>query len=85
MLVLTRKVNEKIKIGDDIIISILEIGKGGVRIGIDAPKSVSVHRQEVYDKIQEENLKASQGLLSNIEGLANLLRKKGYKEQNFED
>lgn len=85
MLVLTRKVNEKIKIGDDIIISILEIGKGGVRIGIDAPKSVLVHRQEVYDKIQEENLKASQGLLSNIEGLANLLRKKGYKEQNFED
>jgi len=85
MLVLTRKVNEKIKIGDDIIISILEIGKGGVRVGIDAPKSVSVHRQEVYDKIQEENLKASQGLLSNIEGLANLLRKKGYKEQNFED
>ena len=80
MLVLTRKVNEKIKIGDDIIISVLDIGKGGVRIGIDAPKSVSVHRQEVYDKIQEENLKASQGLLSNIEGLANLLRKKGYKE-----
>ena len=85
MLVLTRKVNEKIKIGDDIIISILDIGKGCVRIGIDAPKSVSVHRQEVYDKIQEENVKASQGLLSNIEGLANLLRKKGYKEQNFED
>lgn len=85
MLVLTRKVNEKIKIGDDIIISILDIGKGGVRIGIDAPKSVSVHRQEVYDKIQEENVKASQGFSSNIEGLANLLRKKGYKEQNFED
>jgi carbon storage regulator len=85
MLVLTRKVNEKIKIGDDIIISILEIGKGGVRVGIEAPRSVSVHRQEVYDKIQEENLKASQGLLSNIESLANLLRKKGYKEQNVED
>ena len=80
MLVLTRKVNEKIKIGDDIIINILEIGKGGVRIGIDAPQSVSVHRQEVYDKIQDENLKASQGVLSNIEDLASLLRKKGYKE-----
>ena len=80
MLVLTRKVNEKIKIGDDIIISILEIGKSGVRIGIDAPQSVSVHRQEVYDKIHDENLKASEGLLSDIEDLANLLRKKGYKE-----
>ena len=80
MLVLTRKVNEKIKIGDDIISSILEIGKSGVRIGIDAPQSVSVHRQEVYDKIQDENLKASQGVLSNIEDLASLLRKKGYKE-----
>ena len=80
MLVLTRKVNERIKIGDDIIVSILEIGKGGVRIGIEAPRSVSVHRQEVYDKIQEENLKASQGLLSDIESLASLLRKKGYKE-----
>ena len=80
MLVLTRKVNEKIKIGDDIIISVLEIGKGGVRIGIDAPQGVSVHRQEVYDKIQDENLKASEGLLSDIEDLATLLRKKGYKE-----
>ena len=85
MLVLTRKVNEKIKIGDDVIISVLEIGKGGVRLGIEAPQSVSVHRQEVYDKIQVENLKASQGLLSNIENLASLFREKGYKEQNVED
>jgi len=85
MLVLTRKVNEKIKIGDDIIINVLEIGKGSVRIGIEAPKNITVHRHEVYEKIQEENLRASQGRLSDIEGLANFLRKKGYKEQDLED
>ncbi len=85
MLVLTRKINEKIKIGDDIIINVLEIGKGSVRIGIEAPRNVTVHRQEVYEKIQEENLRASQGSLSDIEGLANILRKKGYKEQELED
>ncbi len=52
MLVLTRKLNEIIMIGDDIAIEILDIRGGQVRIGITAPIEVSVHRQEIYDRIQ---------------------------------
>ena len=54
MLVLTRKVNESINIGDDIVIKVVEIEKNKVKLGIEAPKSVSVYRHEVYLKIKEE-------------------------------
>jgi carbon storage regulator len=56
MLVLTRYHNQDIRIGDDIVISILDVKKDGkVYVGIDAPAEVSVHRQEVYERIQREN------------------------------
>lgn len=55
MLVLTRRINEKIIIGDDIEIVLVDIGKDQVKIGINAPKSVKVHRWEVYEEIQREN------------------------------
>jgi len=55
MLILSRKVDEKVVIGDDITISIIEIRGDQVRIGIDAPKKVKVFRQEVYDAIKAEN------------------------------
>jgi len=55
MLILSRKIDEKVVIGDDIIISIVEIRGDQVRIGIDAPKKVKVFRQEVYDAIKAEN------------------------------
>ena len=55
MLILSRKINEKVVIGDDIIVSIIEIKGDQVRIGIDAPKMVKVFRQEVYDAIKAEN------------------------------
>ena len=58
MLILTRRVGETIKIGDDIDITILSVKGGQVRIGIDAPKGTSVHRQEVYDRIEEEKKQA---------------------------
>jgi len=58
MLILSRKIDEKIVIGDDITISIVEIRGDQVRIGIDAPKKVKVFRQEVYDAIKAENLAA---------------------------
>ncbi len=54
MLVLSRKKDEKIIIGDKITIMVIEIRGDKVRLGIDAPKEVSVHRQEVYDAIQKE-------------------------------
>ena len=59
MLILSRKINEKVMIGDDISISIIEIRGDQVRIGVDAPKSVKVFRQEVYDAIRAENKAAA--------------------------
>ncbi len=60
MLVLTRKLNQSIVIGDDIEIVVLEVRGEQVRIGIKAPKNVAVHRKEVYEQIREENISASQ-------------------------
>ncbi|MDR1046186.1 MAG: carbon storage regulator CsrA [Treponema sp.] len=59
MLILSRKVNEKIMIGDDISISIIEIQGDHIRIGVDAPKTVKVFRQEVFDAIKSENKAAA--------------------------
>jgi len=60
MLVLTRKTGEGIIIGDDIKITIVELKGGGVRIGIDAPREMKIHRQEVFDRIKQENKEATQ-------------------------
>jgi carbon storage regulator len=54
MLVLSRKLGESIMIGDDIIVTIVEIGKGKVKIGIAAPKEIEIYRGEIYDKIQQQ-------------------------------
>ena len=55
MLILTRRSGESIVIGDDIVVTIVEAGRDHVRVGIDAPRSVSVHRHEVYAAITREN------------------------------
>jgi carbon storage regulator len=55
MLILTRKINEKLMIGDDVIISILGVSRGQIKIGIAAPKNISVHREEIFNKIKLEN------------------------------
>lgn len=60
MLVLTRKKNQSIMIGDDIEIVVLEIRGEQVRLGIKAPKDITVHRQEIYAQISEENIQAAQ-------------------------
>lgn len=54
MLILTRNRNQSIIIGDDIIITVLGVKGNQVRFGIDAPKEVSVHREEIYNRIQAE-------------------------------
>ena len=53
MLVLSRKKEQRIVINDDIVITVVDIGRDKVRIGIDAPKEIPVHRHEVYQAIQE--------------------------------
>jgi carbon storage regulator len=55
MLLLTRKLGENIRIGDDVKITIVEVKGNHVKLGIDAPPSVKVHREEIYERIQQEN------------------------------
>lgn len=59
MLVLTRRPRQKIMIGDDIVIHIVEVNGDNVRLAIDAPRSVKVYRGEIYKVIKEENRKAA--------------------------
>jgi len=54
MLILTRRVGETIVIGDDVKITVLGVKGNQVRIGVNAPKTVSVHREEIFNRIQQE-------------------------------
>ncbi len=73
MLVLTRKAGEGIIIGDDIKITVVELKGGGVRIGIDAPRELKVHRQEVFDRIKQENKEATQWDIADLNELSTIL------------
>ncbi len=80
MLVLTRRAEEKIKIGDNIVISILGIEGGNVKIGIDAPKEITILRMEVFEQVQKENIESASKGLADITDAAELIKKKFSKE-----
>lgn len=67
MLVLTRKVGERILIGDDIVITVLDSRGDGVRIGIDAPRGVKIQREEVVRAVTEANVEAAQAASDDAE------------------
>ncbi len=72
MLILSRKTDEKIKIGEDITLTIIEIRGDQVKIGVEAPKSVKVFRQEVFNAIKNENKSAAE--IPNVSGIDAITR-----------
>ena len=59
MLIITRRPGEKIMIGDDVVVEVIEVSGSNVRIGIAAPKSVPVYREEIWTAVKEENAAAA--------------------------
>lgn len=74
MLILTRKLGESITIGDEIKVTVLGVFGRQVRLGVDAPPAVIVHREEVYLKIQDENRAASGSIKDDLTKIAGFLR-----------
>jgi carbon storage regulator len=72
MLVLTRKLQEAIKIGEDIELTVLSIDGDQVKLGISAPKHIDIHRKEVFLSIQQENSKAASTSLNTFQTLKKL-------------
>lgn len=77
MLVLTRRVDQSIVIGDEIVIKVVSIDEGRVRLGISAPADVGILRQEVYEAIQRENREAAIGKDISIDDLNRVLKENG--------
>jgi carbon storage regulator len=73
MLILTRKLGEQITIGDDIVIRVVDIKGWQVKLGIEAPRHIEVHREEIYERIKKENLLAAQITSSDLLDAADLL------------
>jgi carbon storage regulator len=76
MLVLTRKSDESIKLGDNITIKIVEIKGNAVRLGIEAPDHLRIYRKELYDKIRSENILSSSLPVDEFTKINNALRSK---------
>lgn len=75
MLILTRKIGESIQIGDHIRIKIIDVSRQFVKVGIDAPRSVKVHREEIWERIREENIKAGSQQALDLANAAEWLRR----------
>ena len=74
MLVLTRKLGESIRIGDNVIVKIVDLDGRHVKLGIEAPRSIAVNREEIYERIQKENRAASATQDQSVQNIAEALR-----------
>ena len=80
MLILTRRLGESIRVGDDIKITVVEIRGGNIRLGIEAPTQIKVHREEIYERIKEENRLAAASSSIDL-SVANRLMKQSKKSK----
>lgn len=71
MLVITRKKGESLMIGDDIEVTIVKLDDGSVKLGINAPKEVTILRKELYEQVKDENVKATEFDLNLLKGIKN--------------
>ena len=74
MLVLTRHPGESVMVGDDVVITVLEVRGDVVRVGIEAPRSIRVHREEVYRELQRANREAASPSDTAVEALSRMLK-----------
>ncbi len=74
MLVLTRRSGESVMIGDDVVITVLEVRGDVIRLGIRAPREVQVHREEIYRELQASNHEAASPSEDAVRALADLIR-----------
>ncbi len=77
MLVLTRKINESVMIGDEVEVCLLEIKGDKVRLGIRAPRSVTVHRKEVYEEIRRANEEAARSSFEGAREAERIMEERG--------
>jgi carbon storage regulator len=76
MLILTRKLGESIRIGDSICLTVVEVDGKTVKLGIEAPREIGIHREEVYHRLLEENRQAASGAPDELKDMAKLFKKK---------
>jgi carbon storage regulator len=81
VLILTRRPGENIVVGDDIVISVIEVRGDAVRLGIQAPRSLSVHREEVWVELQKANSQAAGASDADVDAAMRNLRARGDDER----
>ncbi|MDR2401086.1 MAG: carbon storage regulator CsrA [Deferribacteraceae bacterium] len=77
MLILSRKINESIMVGEDIEIKVVDVSSRAIKLGIEAPKDIAVHRKEVFDAIKNENLASPQVPQEKVFSLLEYMKTKG--------